>query len=915
MPGDISRRTFIKDRHYAGVQAQQGRVLSDADLNEQLEIGHHRIDTEAIDAIGSCGVPKALDSFRIGKTPDGLDLTISPGRIYVDGLLCELDAEALPLRFPAGLTEFEAVAGQLFANSRPLEAGFWAEIEAPGKTSKVVRITDIDTPARILTFSESLSAFQGSADVAMRIVETYTTQADYPEPDFAAPSLSPPGFSSADLPDGTYLAYVAAFLRDINYIDDPHVRETALGGPDTATRLQTVKQVRLLKVTPPAGKASCKTTFPEWEELIAGVTGKVNARTQPPAGVATPCVLPPSASFRSLENQLYRVEIQRGGTIPPGPQPIPTFKWSREDGSVETAITVNGNTMVASDIGKDNVLGFAGGQWVEIVDDESSLKLSPHTLVQLDQIKPATREITTVQTISGFSGRSRLKMRRWDQTGVSATENGVVTQSGVWLDLEDGVQVIFSAGRYRSGDYWLIPARTGTGEIEWPPFDVPNTHPIPQPPVGVRRHYCRLALITAKGGAITIVEDCREKFPPLTHIAASDVSVDGSQCLGLSAAATVQDALDILCENSEIASPFVSGVFKRGLYGKLFALQNGDTILGAELAQGLLVQLTGKIEPANATPAACFVILELPFTAFNQVVGFEMIVLAATVVANGPATIVWTPVLNTRRFLISQLSLVGGLFSKDWETLTENNHWQYADGAAQATWSTQQLSPPIAVSTEPLVEAATSLFTSIGLPGGIVAGTAYSAGVIFNFSSANDYWELRFTSGLVPSGTGSFSDISGIRLTHLVGGRDVASTNVFLPGVNSPNKLDITINQSPGKPLAFLVKYTMPGQYPVQAGLSFAAAPQTLEKGSRVGIFSQWRGTARFTSMTVNNPSGLRTVLPAQLLSRLTVKRDFLLNKTGPGASHPDFSMWLSVVPSQAYGYGAAGAGIGTGLL
>ena len=39
MAGDISRRTFDREKRYAGVFAQQGRVLSDADVNEQVEIG------------------------------------------------------------------------------------------------------------------------------------------------------------------------------------------------------------------------------------------------------------------------------------------------------------------------------------------------------------------------------------------------------------------------------------------------------------------------------------------------------------------------------------------------------------------------------------------------------------------------------------------------------------------------------------------------------------------------------------------------------------------------------------------------------------------------------------------------------------------------------------------------------------
>src|SRR5262249_914113 len=52
--------------------------------------------------------------------------------------------------------------------------------------------------------------------------------------------------------------------------------------------------------------------------------------------------------------------------------------------------------------------------------------------------------------------------------------------------------------------------------------------------------------------------DCRELFPPLTDIAASDVSFDGSNCKVLSTAATVQDAIDILCDSQQGACTLVA---------------------------------------------------------------------------------------------------------------------------------------------------------------------------------------------------------------------------------------------------------------------------------------------------------------------------------------------------------------------
>jgi hypothetical protein len=73
---------------------------------------------------------------------------------------------------------------------------------------------------------------------------------------------------------------------------------------------------------------------------------------------------------------------------------------------------------------------------------------------------------------------------------------------------------MFCDGSYQTGDYWLIPARTATGDIEWPRTD--DANPIPQSPIGIKHHYCRLAVINA-AQTNTQVTDCRRLFDPLTE--------------------------------------------------------------------------------------------------------------------------------------------------------------------------------------------------------------------------------------------------------------------------------------------------------------------------------------------------------------------------------------------------------------
>ncbi len=552
MPGDYSRRSFVPGRGYTAVQMQQGRVLTDADFNEQIEIGQHRTETEAIDVIGRCGAPRADAGFKIQLSEDGADLLISDGRLYAGGLLCENDPSAVPLLFPPGLSATQGRVASLTLNRRQLEPGHWVEISARDRAAKVFQIVAVGNLAT-LTFDADVSTYRTAVEPVLRRVVSYLTQPFYPEPDFRGTPTSPPGFEDVNLASGYYLAYLDTWQREITALDDPHIKEVALGGPDTTTRLMNVWQVRLLKVTP-TGQSTphCDDAFGEWAARTVAPTGLLTARTSPPDSSSGPCVLPPSAGFRSLENQLYRIEVHRGG-----PRATATFKVSRENASVQTRITVDGDTITADDLGKDDKLGFAGGQWVEVVDEISALNgptdpvtglKIPYDLFQIKAPTLATREITTDASISQFSGASGLQLRRWDQSTASATAAGVPMTSG-WIDIEDGVQVRFSEGTYRSGDYWLIPARTATGDVEWAPFEQPATNPLPLPPVGIAHHYCRLALLRVNSaGIISIVGDCRDVFPPLTDIRAEDVSFDNTECKDhLPGVTTVQEAIEQLC--------------------------------------------------------------------------------------------------------------------------------------------------------------------------------------------------------------------------------------------------------------------------------------------------------------------------------------------------------------------------------
>ncbi|MBI4276921.1 MAG: hypothetical protein HY660_00570 [Armatimonadetes bacterium] len=343
------------------------------------------------------------------------------------------------------------------------------------------------------------------------------------ENDDHAALTAQPDLHNFSLPGaGTYLAYLDVWERHLTATDRPELREIALGGPDTATRTQTVWQVKLLPVDP---SVNCVTVLQsaQWKGLIAGSSGRLSARARPEATGTTVCEVPPGAGFRRLENQLYRVEVHN-----PGALGTASFKWSRDNGSIVTQwLKQTQNDLTVSSIGRDSVLGFVGGQHVELTDDTRELQPTPQpgTLVKLVNaqgdvliINPTTAAPSGPIQKSNFPRNPRI--RRWDSAGALKVE--VPPTNDGWIPLEEGVEVRFEPGSYKTGDYWLIPARTaanGTaaGGIEWPQDDTKN--PLPLLPHGIPRHYCLLALVRIDANnVLTVLSDCRDLFPAVTEL-------------------------------------------------------------------------------------------------------------------------------------------------------------------------------------------------------------------------------------------------------------------------------------------------------------------------------------------------------------------------------------------------------------
>lgn len=664
MTFDISRSTFNSWNDYFGVVMQQGRVHLDSDWNELLAEFTRRIHAGTLDIVGLSGTPSTTPgAFQISVTPadanGDIHVTIGVGRMYVDGILVENHGSgAAPLWDPA------------------------------------------------------LADYAGSPGTPM---------------DFTAQ----PYVHGATLPalgTGPYLVYLDVWRADINYLQDANLIDPAVG-IDTTGRVRSVWQVRLLDVsavaggfvgsTPDSALWSAAQPTPEgalWQVLTTGSPSMLTTG--------------PAFGYTGQENQLYRVEIHESGnagsaaTLPltyPLPAGTATFKWSRENASVATAVSAiasvtnslgaTASKLTVQSMGRDQVLGFAPGDWIEMTDDFLALSAEgpqPGELHQIDSINLAAMTITLDAPVNAASfpltngltdPLRHTRITRWDQQGTvyladgqtvwanlsAAADAGIpVPPSGTSLLLKDGVTVAFDLngpGTFQAGDYWTFAARTADGSV------APLTKALP---FGTAHHVSRLAILDLTTTPPAVM-DCRTVFQSLAN-----------------------RAIHVMGVNPVSGVQFVSG----------------GTINVQDLVQGLSVTFDSPIDPAVGTSSLappCFITAQMPDSPSSGG-WFNTVVLAGVVTVNDRSTrsITWMPTSEAITALTAQivpgtrvlacLTLKGGaIWALGGPPYMYLNGAGVADGRASADfemWFSVTSLPPVALSATALTYAATTVGTS-----------------------------------------------------------------------------------------------------------------------------------------------------------------------------------------------------------
>ena len=485
MSGDISRDSFDRLHHYSRVLQQQGRVQLDADGNEREAIQLHHLRSLAKDLIGPQGGPGA--GFQIdvaldeNNKPLPQDFLIRMGHYYVDGWLCENDADV-------------HYAADKVRPSQP-----W--LRKPVELEKG---------------------------------KTYLAYLDVWERHVCA----------AEVDGGMDIASPTA------------MREVALGGPDTTTRAQVVWQVKVsLGPDVPALPAANKGEWAKWIKDESNWAAwralwqpnsrgqlKAKAADTTDADASNPCVVSPQLRYRGLENQLYRIEIHRQGTV--GDKTPPTFVWSRENGSVVFAVeSLSDRSVTLVEGWRDARFDLAPGDVVELSDEDTALSGAAGSLVRVTGVDLDTLTISfEAGSLTSLVDASRhAVLRRWDHghrktatapgkvanegRPIIANDLALTLTEGGWLTIEDGISVFFEAAvqtekqHYRTGDYWLIPARTALGDVLWPRSADAKRELLPQPPHDVEHHYAPMAIVTVDGaGGVTVFAEPTRRFKSLVEL-------------------------------------------------------------------------------------------------------------------------------------------------------------------------------------------------------------------------------------------------------------------------------------------------------------------------------------------------------------------------------------------------------------
>ena len=589
MEGDFSRghRPDAKrGRSYRRVLSRQGAPILDSDLHAMMDAGD-RIDRQGLTHVACDGGSTDLGFFvtpgRLlamfdpvqGQQPQAAGGAVAArdfSRRYLDRL------PGLQISGGAGTVTIP-LRGPLTA---PTACRIWMRADQPVTATVAGSVVNIPAGGDYAPFAVTLNGAQaivapGAQPFWIALIETEAPAGaaavlhwcgggfqiggllaparDALWPDLAGPAADRLRTASAGAPGSRVAAYLELSERAVTAIEDPGLREQALGpGRETASRSEVVAQVKL---APVSGLPDARTVADAFARTILP-TGSVSFGTSAGTAAADPCDLPVPGGYSGTENRLYRLAVHE---VTAGAGAVTRFKWSRDNAADLWSCTLMpdqppGAPVTHVRVGVNDAL--RAGDLVELTSDaiergdaapgavNASGFHRPQRMQGMlfrldggDVVAGALREFRLLDPLTEIPvppfdpaplGSEGLKLRLW---------SGLLERPGTGpatLPLEHGL-IAEIDGTFEPGDWWQAEARVLAAQANGPA--VTTAH-------GPERLFAPLALLErgAAGTPMILRGWLDRRSRRLCQQEADFTDYDGAR-VGTDAD-TVQEALDEL---------------------------------------------------------------------------------------------------------------------------------------------------------------------------------------------------------------------------------------------------------------------------------------------------------------------------------------------------------------------------------
>ena len=341
------------------------------------------------------------------------------------------------------------------------------------------------------------------------------------------------------------LVYLESWQQPVEAVEDSELFETALAGPDTSTRVRTMRRVHV------ARGVSGTDCAPAWQGVVSGLAGTYGT-FDAAAGECVPdsklqvtfsntgvtddlCSPAVAGGYLGAENTAIRVQIVDGSHL--------TWASTTARPLYRVTIAADRLTVTLQTEPKDQAHWMQGNQVVEILpwsavlsNKEKLAEISGHLTTVAAAYDPNLRTLTLTSPIPnipapGFGKQWTTRddfatlnapapfyfMRVWDRGGDTMSAPNINFMPGTPVTLgTTGVLVTLTGTKFVPGDHWVIAARPEdpTKVVPWDLLQGRARH-------GIRRFFTPLGLIRWKVSGSdttgTTVQDCRTLFDPLTR--------------------------------------------------------------------------------------------------------------------------------------------------------------------------------------------------------------------------------------------------------------------------------------------------------------------------------------------------------------------------------------------------------------